>query len=155
EMLFGRGEIADRQIGLAHVLMCCAVARIEVQRLSKMRERWLQLTQAAIAVSDIVLDLCIARIAQGGRFQHHDGALPIAGRHRLLARREIRIELCPICTLRERFRGAADRPLVGRSKLSSWGPDDRIERHSRNERPKHCTWYDYGGHGGSPQLARN
>src|SRR5215475_3321753 len=147
-----RCSIADGQIGLAHVLMRCAVAWIEGERLPKMRECRLQLPQATIAVADIVLDVGIARIVQGGGLEHRDGALPIAGRHRLLAHREIRIELRPICIRREGFHGAADRPFFGRGKLSSWRPHDRIESHSRDERRQYCSKCDHADHCGSSRL---
>ena len=55
-----------------------AVTRIERERLLIMRECRFQLPQAAIGVSDIILDIGILRVTQGRKFERRDGPIPIA-----------------------------------------------------------------------------
>ena len=81
------------QVGLADVLVCAAVARVELQRALIVPEGAIELASIAIGVAEIVLDVSIARVAQRRRGEQRDGPWPILGVDRLLARCIIRVEL--------------------------------------------------------------
>jgi hypothetical protein len=98
-VLFGFDSVALHQVCFAEVLVRAAVPRIERQRLLVMSHRRIKLPQTAIGVSEIVLNIGIAVIAQPCGRKRLDGAVPVAGDDCALAVGEIWIERRPICAL--------------------------------------------------------
>src|SRR6266566_8623882 len=64
QVLFGLRELVHDQVGLADVLVCAAVARVELQRALIVPEGAIELASIAIGVAERVLDVSIARVAQ-------------------------------------------------------------------------------------------
>src|SRR5262249_58210453 len=93
--LLGFRRLAKPQIGLAEMLAGAAVAGIEAQRLLIVAHGRPQLTQPPISIADIVLDVGVARVAQGGKLEGCDGASPITHAQCLLAGLEVGLELRP------------------------------------------------------------
>jgi hypothetical protein len=54
------------------------------------------LAQPTIGIAYVILDIGVARIAQCGELERRDRAIPILGDQRLLARRDVRVELRPL-----------------------------------------------------------
>ena len=75
-----------------------------------MSECWLRLPQTTVGVSDVVVKVGVARIAQRGELQGRNGAVPISGPERAFADRKIRVELGGINPIYNRAHGRADRP---------------------------------------------
>jgi hypothetical protein len=74
ELLLGFGSVAEHQICFAEMLMGAAVPRIERRRPPVVPERRVQLPQTAVGVTEIVLDIGIAVVAQAGRRKRCDCA---------------------------------------------------------------------------------
>src|SRR5215510_12687528 len=64
QVLFGLRELVHHQVCLADVLVCAAVARVELQRALIVPEGEIELAGMAISIAEIVLDICITRVAQ-------------------------------------------------------------------------------------------
>ena len=104
------------------MLVRAAVAGIEHQRLLIMPHGRPQLAQPPIGIADVVLDVGVARVAQGRELERRDRAVPILGGQRLLAGGEIGIELRPVGFRPERSHGGANRPVF-QSRASRPAPD--------------------------------
>src|SRR5262245_9242394 len=91
KLLLGLGRLPERQVELAEVLVGTAMTSIEQQGLLVMLHCRPRLTQSAIGIADVVLDVGVARVAQRRELERGDRAVPILGDQRLLACREVRI----------------------------------------------------------------
>src|SRR5262245_62866707 len=92
----GFGGIAKNQIKLTEVLVGAAVAPIEQYGFLIMLHRRAQLAQPAIGVTDIILNIGIAWVAQRRELECRDRSIPILGDQSLFSCREIGVELCPV-----------------------------------------------------------
>ena len=128
ELLPGFGGIAEHQIKFAEVLMGAAVAPVEQYGQLIMLHRRYQLTQPAISIADVILDIGVARVAQRRELERRDRSIPILGDQRLFACCEIRVEL----------RVSASDPIIdpmtvqmGQSSLSSFAAGARSDAPSQ------------------------
>jgi hypothetical protein len=110
------------QVGFADVFVRASVPRIEHQRLLIMSHRRIDLPQTAIGVTKIVLNIGIAGVAEPGRRECIDGAIPVAGDNRSLTGCETRIERRPIRSLHHRSHSRADRPRFDRDGRLGYAP---------------------------------
>ncbi len=62
-MLLGAREVADHQVGLARVLVGAAVARIQLERAPVVLERGVELSEIAVGVPEVVLQVGIVGVA--------------------------------------------------------------------------------------------
>src|SRR5262245_22602032 len=86
EVLFGFCEVVHNQISLADIFMRAAVTRTERERALIMPESGIELAGVAVGVTEVVLNIGIARVAQRCRGERRDGRTPLLGFDRLLAR---------------------------------------------------------------------
>src|SRR4029453_3454200 len=124
QVLFGLRKIMHHEVCLTDVLVCAAVAWVELQRALIVPEGEIELAGVAISVAEIVLDVSIARVAQRRRVERLDRRRPILGVDRLLTRCVIRIELhgCGIVVSR-----------VGRSRARPQGEPGDGEQRDRGQ----------------------
>jgi hypothetical protein len=85
EVLFGFREVVHDQIRLADIFMRAAMTRTERQRSLIMPEGGLELAGVAVGVTEVILDIRIARVAQRCGRERYDGLIPLLGFDRLLA----------------------------------------------------------------------
>jgi hypothetical protein len=100
EVLFGFRKVVHDQIRLADIFMRATVTRTECERALIMPESGIELAGVAVGVTEVALDVGIARIAQRCRGERRDGRTPLLGFDRLLARGVVGIQ-------RDRRRGRA------------------------------------------------
>ena len=95
EVLFGFRKVVHDQVSLADIFMRAAVTRTERERALIVPESGIQLAGVAVGVTEVVLDIGIARVAQRCRGERRDGRTPLLGFDRLLARGVVGIKLRP------------------------------------------------------------
>src|SRR5262249_57020432 len=64
QVLFSLREITHHEVRLTDILVCTAVAWVELQRALIVPEGQIELTGVAVGVAEIVLDVSITRVAQ-------------------------------------------------------------------------------------------
>src|SRR5215470_14984508 len=79
ELLPRFGAVAKHQIKFTEVLVGAAVTPIEQYGFLIMLHRRAQLAQPAIGITDVILDISVARVAQRCELERRDRPIPILG----------------------------------------------------------------------------
>src|SRR5215510_3171222 len=77
EVLLRLRQVVDHEVGLTHVLVGSAMARIELERAPVMIERALELARVTVRVAQVVLDIGVSRVTQRGGGERLDSGLPL------------------------------------------------------------------------------
>src|SRR5262245_47581604 len=157
ELILSFAGIFEYQIEFAQMFVRAAMTAVECQRLLIVLHRGPKLPQPMVCISDVVVNFCIARVAQSRELERCDGSFPIAGRKCLLAGCKIGVEpldcveRChrgadrPVPDRRRRFAGAVHSAEPRRDGIAPSRPAECVSGTSRHR----CAEYEGPRHGAS------